>query len=213
MLIIRTVILFILSVTLLAGCTTPLTKTERESIKSIAVVNTFPQYPNYPGYSSYPNSLGIDTRLLNNANDEIKNDQYSVKMLNVTMGYLSKKGYEVKEILNDDKNKDNGSALVLTLIPKDVYRMPGTNGYGINQPSRLGVALNPVAYMALSIRMEFRGRTVGDNYYNEAITPLSFTTLPEKWDLLSEVQKKEVHDKLNKNIEQALTGLLGELDI
>jgi len=197
-------LLCLMPVMLLIGCAAPLTKTDLNTIKSIAIVNEFPNQPNY---------AIIGTTIFNNEYDGLKSDAFLKKVSSVTIEYLSKKGYDVKEI--DGKNKSNykNYDFVLTLIPRDIYQMPGTYGYGVNQRSFLGIKGKPIIYVALNMRPELHGRVTGSAYYNQSTTELTFDTLPEKWSGLSESQKKEITEKLNENIEKAITELLGEVGI
>jgi hypothetical protein len=196
--------LLIFTLVLLAGCASPLTNTQRGTIKTIAVINQFPRHPNY---------AIIGTTVFNNKYDEVKDGDYFKYVSNITVEYLAKNGYTTTIVNGEQKGLDKKYDLVLTLIPRDIYEMPGTNGYGVNQRSFLGVSSKPKVYVALNISPKLHGSVTGNAYYNFALEPLSFEELPTKWGNLSASQKREVDIKLKRNIKKAITELMGKLGI
>lgn len=199
-----TFILFFISIAVLTGCAAPLKKAELETVKKIAVVNNFPKYPNY---------AVIGTTVFSNEYDEIYDDQFLRKVVDVTVDYLSKKGYDVKKTDSSENSEYKEADLVLTLIPRDIYQIPGTNGYGVQQRYFLGAPLKPIVYVALNIRPELHGKAIGNAYYKDILIPLSFESLPNKWNMLTEAQRKEIIEKLNQGIEQTILELLRKVGV
>jgi hypothetical protein len=196
--------IFFILLLLLTGCSAPLTKSQRAEINTVAVVNEFPARPNY---------AIIGTTIFNNKYDELKEEDYFGFVSNVTVGYLSKKGYKTTLITGDKTGLDKKYDLVLTLIPRDIYEMPGTMGYGVNQRSFFGVESDPNVYVALNISPKLHGRNTGNAYYNSVLQPLSFESLPNKWDMLTQAQKSEIHNKLKQNIRKAITMLMKDVGL
>lgn len=130
----------------------------------------------------------------------------------MVLDYLKAKGLIAREIADNAEAKNNVD-LVLFLIPRDVYQVPETFGYGVNQRSFLG-ALGPAnTYVALNIGPYLHGERMGNAFYRENLSKLPVEQLPIKYSSLSADQKKYIEDDLKKNIQESVTELLKKVGL
>lgn len=196
--------LLIVSIALLCvSCATPMKQSDVEKIKTVGVINQFPEYPNF---------VSVGTTIFNNDYDKIEDHQFHAFVSQVVLDYLKAKGLIAREIADNAEAKNNVD-LVLFLIPRDVYQVPETFGYGVNQRSFLG-ALGPAnTYVALNIGPYLHGERMGNAFYRENLSKLPVEQLPIKYSSLSADQKKYIEDDLKKNIQESVTELLKKVGL
>ncbi len=174
------------------GCATPLTTEERSTISSVGVINQFPAYPNY---------VVVGTTIFNNEYDEIPDPSHREYLEQVVEGYFEAKGYSVRMLSKNDSGEEVD--LLVTLIPRDIYQMPGTHGFGVMQRSILGKPFPAQVYVALNLNAKFKGRVVGTDY-KAILSEFSQSSLPPNWESLPESQKGEVNEKLRAGVKKAI---------
>ena len=180
------------------GCATPLTVEEKGTIRSVGVFNQFPDKPNY---------VVIGTTIFNNDYDEIPDSSYRVYLDQVVEDYFEAKGYSVRSLAEDESVDDVDLAVVL--IPRDIYQMPGTHGFGVTQRSILGNAFPAQVYVALNLHSKFKGRMVAGGY-KAVLREFSQSPLPATWESLPESKKAKVHEKLREGIRTAIHQIFQE---
>lgn len=196
--------LLIASIALLCvSCATPMKQSEVEKIKTVGVINQFPEYPNF---------VSVGTTIFNNDYDKIEDHQFHAYVSQVVLDYLKSKGLGAREITDSAEAKNNVD-LVLYLIPRDVYQVPETFGFGVNQRSFLGVLGPANTYVALNISPYLHGERMGSAFYRENLSKLQIEQLPGKYSSLTVDQKKHVEGDLKKNIQESITELLKKVGL
>jgi hypothetical protein len=188
----------------LGGCAPQLTQPELDTVETVTIINSFPERPNF---------TIVRTTIFNNQLGEFGDGKYFEELNSVTKNALVKRGYRENEVVQKREEMTQDSDMVLTLVPRDIYQWPETNGYGAYQRTFFGIKNKPVVYVALNIHPEIHGKLKGSAYFHSVITELTIDELPEGWELLAEKEKKEVDTKLSDSIDQAVSELLGKIGI
>jgi hypothetical protein len=187
--------------TLFVGCASTLKPQELQSVRTVGVINNFPATPNF---------VTIGTTIFNNEYARIDDPQFSSTLTNTVINYISSKGYKVALIKEDQKSDFD---MVIELIPRDVYSVPGTFGFGVNQRSMFGNAMQANTYVALNISPSIKGVDKCNACYLQKLIPIDIDNLPPAWKDLTEQQKSHIAEVLNNNIKASLEELLIQVGI
>ena len=178
---------------LLTACATPLTKNDIENIRHVGVLNTFPDYPNY---------TIVGTTIFNNEYGKIEDPSLKSFITNELIEQLSSRGISAKEI--SDETKNSGVDLILVVVPRDIYNMIDTYGYGLYQRSMFGVKAFKKSYVAMNIRPTINGKSRCDSCYGQSLTALPIDEMPEIWSDLDVAQQEQLIELLKKDIKNAV---------
>jgi hypothetical protein len=184
--------LIIGSLILLTACASPLTKQELESIHTVGVVNGFPESPNF---------VNIGTTVFNNEYDEVSDPTLKGFVTNEVLSQIKLRGYsaEISENIADE-NVD----LVMVIVPREIYNMIGTYGYGFYQRSMFSVSVFEKSYIALNLRPTTKGSSRCDTCYGQSMTDLPISEMPEKWSELEDSKQEEFIKILKQDIKNAV---------
>ena len=185
----------------LSACASTIKQQDLQSVKTVGVINNFPENPNF---------VTIGTTIFNNDYASIKDDKYSELLVKTVLDYVNAKGMIAKVIDESDRGSYD---MVLELIPRDMYGIPGTFGFGVNQRSMFGNAMQANTYVALNIGPYINGKSKCSACYLQKIKPLNIDNLPENWEALSINEQKHVDEILSENIRETLIELLVEVGI
>lgn len=180
-------------VMLLSACATPLTKGELEQIKRVGIVNNFPEHPSF---------TSIGTTLFNNTYDRAKDPTLKPFVTEHLATRLQERGFTVTEI--DSENTDAGVDMVVIVIPRDIYNMVDTFGYGFYQRSMFGANAFRKSYTALNLEPRIKGKSRCSACYGESLTDLPIDDMPEEWSSLSETQQQQFAESLRTDIRNAI---------
>lgn len=189
---------------LCTACSAPLTKSQLDTAKTAGIVNNFPKEPTF-------NVIG--TTVFNNEYRNISDTSFHDKVTDIVMKRLESRGFNVTSFEQGGESNKDKVDLLIELIPRDMYQVPGTYGYGVNQRSFLGKKASPVVYVALNISPYLHGESKGSAFYLQKAERLSFDDLAENWDDLPAQKKEEIIISLNSMIEKTITELLNEVGI
>lgn len=197
----KNLIFLILTLTFLNGCASTLKPNELQTVKTVGVLNHFPDTPNF---------VTIGTTIFNNEYAKINDSQFSNTLIELVTERLKAKGFTAQLINESQRNQFD---MVIELIPRDVYATPGTYGYGVNQRSAFGNAMQANTYVALNIAPYIRGKKKCSACYLQKLMPIDIEELPKTWDDLSNEQKIHVAETLNKNIESAINEIMTQVGL
>ena len=191
---------------LLAGCNTvPLSEQQLNKIKSVAIVNNFPQYPSY--------SL-VGTTVFQNEYGSIKDKDYQAELSNVFAGYFGKKNYKSVTIHDNAKEVSPETDLIVTLEPAGLglAGTPNQAGYGLYQKSFFGFSDAPFTYIEMNV---FAKLASGEkfNTHSHDSTFISFKKLTKEWNDLSNFKKNEIANKIRKNIKKSANSSMRDLGL
>ena len=189
---------------LCTACSAPLTKSQLDTAKTAGIVNNFPKEPTF-------NVIG--TTVFNNEYRTITDASFHNKVTEIVTKRLESKGFTVTSLEQGEEINKNKVDLLIEIIPRDMYQVPGTYGYGVNQRSFLGKKASPVVYVALNISPYLHGESKGSAFYLQKAERLSFDDLTGNWDDLSTQKKEEIIIRLNSMIEKTITELLSKVGI
>ena len=195
------VMLVVVIVLFLSACASTIKQQDLQSVKTVGVINKFPENPNF---------VTIGTTIFNNDYASIKDDKYSRLLVKTVIDYVNSKGMDAKVIEESDRGSYD---MVLELIPRDMYGIPGTFGFGVNQRSMFGNSMQANTYVALNIGPYINGKSKFSACYLQKIKPINIEKLPETWEALSAEEQKHVDEVLRANIKETLTELLVEVGI
>ncbi len=190
------VFLIIWMVLFISACATKIKPDELSAVKTVGVLNHFPEKPNF---------VTIGTTIFNNDYSSVNDIQFFNNLNETVVNYLVSKGFKAQVIKEHQRNDFD---MVIELIPRDVYAMPGTFGVGVNQRSMFGNAMQANTYVALNIEPHIMGKSKCSACYLQKLLPLDIEKLPPSWEELTDTQKSHVTEVLNKNIEQSVRVLL-----
>jgi len=183
---------------IVTSCATKMKQQELETIKTIGIINKFPDYPNF---------VTIGTTVFTNEYAEIKDSQFKQYLSSSAKRYLIAKGFQVS-LIND--NEKSSYDMVVELLPRDMYEMPGTFGFGLNQRYIFGFAQKPIVYVALNIVPSIKGKIKCSACYLQKFTQVAIGELPQQWSELSDQNKQIVTQSLKHNIEIAISEIFIE---
>ena len=190
--------LAIITLSLLGGCASTLKPTELQSVKTVGIINQFPDTPNF---------VTIGTTIFNNDSAQIDSSEFSTLLTDTVLARLRNKGYSAQLI--NESNRQNYD-MVIELIPRDVYATPGTYGFGVNQRSAFGNAMQANTYVALNISPYIRGKKKCSVCYLQKLLPIDIEELPATWHELSEADKQQVSETLSKNIKSSINEIMAQ---
>ncbi len=186
----------ILTLSFLGGCASTLKPTELQSVKTVGIINQFPDTPNF---------VTIGTTIFNNEYAQVNDPIFSKLLTDSVINRLKNKGFQVQLIEEAQRQKYD---MIIELIPRDVYATPGTYGYGVNQRSAFGNAMQANTYVALNIAPYINGKKKCSACYLQKLMPINIEELPATWDELSDADKQHVSEVLSKNIESSINEIL-----
>ncbi|GGB79309.1 hypothetical protein GCM10011352_01210 [Marinobacterium zhoushanense] len=186
---------------LISGCASNIKQQELNLVNTVGIVNEFPKYPNF---------VTIGTTIFTNDYDYIENDLFSDLLVSTVKEYVEGKGMKVSLIAESEiKNVD----MALKLVPRDVYGIAGTYGYGINQKMFLGKPLPAMSYVALNLVPYINGNSRCSGCYLQSMKKIEVGKLPEKFSMLSSDDKILVESVLKENIKETVKKILVESGI
>jgi len=178
---------------LLTGCASPLTTKELEETHSVGVINEFPENPNF---------TIIGTTIFNNSHDEIKDPSIKKFISTDVISRLKSRGYTVTEISDQKFAKEFD--LVVAIIPRDIYGMPATNGYGFYRKSALNIKAFEGTYVALNLMPKKNGWSRCDTCFGKSMAGLTIDESSENWSKTNESDKVKIIEKLKHGIKIAV---------
>ena len=186
-------ILIISCLLLLTGCASPLTTKELEETRSVGVINEFPENPNF---------TIIGTTIFNNSHDEVKDPSIKKLVSTEVISRIKSRGYTVTEISDQKFAKEFD--LVVVIIPRDIYSMPATNGYGFYRRSMFNIKDFEGTYVALNLMPKKNGWSRCDTCFGKSLTALTIDEPSEKWSEIDEADKVKIIEKLKHGIKIAV---------
>jgi hypothetical protein len=182
----------------------PLTQSEIEKVKTIAILDDLPEYPRYNIHGFTP---------LTSTFEKIQDKRFREKVVATASNYLQSKGYKVIVI---SKNNNAGGMKIDLLL--DITGVPlGNNqyehGYGVSQVYLFGSATAPYTYASLAVFPSLSRDATRAGYRTEKSTSLTKKELAKNWESLPQNDKEEIIKALNSNIEEVTTELMKKLGI
>jgi hypothetical protein len=201
-------ITFVIIINLLSGCA-GLSVTERESIRTIGLLNSFPDNPTW---------TVIGTTIFTNQLSTAPPRGYKSLLNQITIDYLKSRGYKVKELSDKNSVQDADVNFRIELSPRDAEQYVDTKGYGFVQRSFFGMKKGPFAYVVMYIIPRFRGDsgfgTFGKYaYYHEQFEPLTIDEMPPTWNDLLSATQDDLEKSLKICIEKSLNEQLPKLGL
>jgi hypothetical protein len=188
----------ILTLAFISGCASTLKPTELQSVKTVGIINNFPDTPNF---------VTIGTTVFNNEYAQVNDTSFSKVLVDTVIKRLEARGFTV-ELTSENQRKNYD--MIIELIPRDVYAVPGTYGYGVNQRSAFGNTMQANTYVALNIAPFIRGKKKCSACYLQKLMPIEIEELPPTWEELSESDKQLVSDSLTKNIKMTINEIMAQ---
>jgi hypothetical protein len=194
----------------LYGCTAPISKADRDNVRTIGVLNSFPENPTW---------TRIGATVFTNKFSTAEARGYKALLSKTTIDYLKNKGYVVKELTDKNSIPDGDINFRIELSPWDAEQYVGTKGYGFVQRSIMGIfKKGPFAYVVMHINPSIKQ---GDSFnelnqnsqYNEQFEVLPISDMPSTWGELSISQQTELEKSLKICVEKSLKVLLPELGL
>jgi hypothetical protein len=195
---------------LLYGCAAPISKTDRDNIRTIGVLNSFPENPTW---------TRIGATVFTNKFSTAEARGYKALLSKTTIDYLKNKGYVVKELADKNSIPDTDINFRIELSPWDTEQYVGTKGYGFVQRSVMGIfKKGPFAYVVMYITPSTKqGASFHElnlnSHYNEQFEVLPISDMPSTWAELSISKQTELEKSLKICIEKSLEVLLPELGL
>ncbi len=186
-------LLIISCLILLTGCVSHLTTNELEEIRSVGVINEFPENPNL---------TIIGTTIFNNSHDEVKDPSIKKLISTEVISKIKSRGYTVTEISDQKLAKEFD--LIIVIIPRDIYGMPATNGYGFYRRAMLNVKAFEGTYVALNLMPKKNGRSRCDTCFGKSLTALTIAEPTEKWSEIDDSDKVKIIESLRHGIKIAV---------
>ena len=190
----------------ITACATPITKEQLNNIKTIGLVNSFPENPNY---------LSIGLTIFENETSSLNSLSFKQYLTDISSSYLKDKGYKVSIYENRELAEKANLDMVIELLPRDAYQKPGTYGYGFYQRTLFGANVsNAQSYVALNISPESKYfSNAFAAYYKENFDNIHLDALPEKWDNIPTDDRNKMIDNLKNNINKTVLGLIQEFGL
>ncbi|WP_428034087.1 hypothetical protein [Amphritea sp.] len=191
-------------VSLCAACAGPMSRDKIDTIQTVGIVNSFPQSPTL---------VNIGTTIFNNQYDSLPGTDYYEKVTDAAIAYFNEKGFKAEFVKENSEQSRSKFDLLIELVPRDMYGLPDTYGYGVFQRSFLGMKKKPIVYVALNMGPYFKGSKQGDAFYKQGVTELEITDLPAQWAELTTDQQRMIDKALKQQIETTITELIAQLGI
>ena len=173
---------------LLSACATSLKQQDLANVKTVGVINGFPETPHY---------VVVGTTIFNNEYDKINEPAYKDLLEKTVLDRLSAKGFQASIIR---KEQSDNFDMILEIVPRDIYETPETDGYGINQQSILGMRMPAFSYISLNVVPTIHGNMMCAACYMAKITNSDIGDLPSSWQELSPQHQDIARKSLNENI-------------
>ena len=186
-------LLLVIVVFLLSACASTITKTDIAKIKVVGVVNNFPDSPKY---------TLVGTTVFNNDYDTINDTTFKSLVTNEVTTLLQNKGYQT--IILSKGDAGNRIDMMIEILPRDLYNMPYTMGYGFYQRSMFGITANKISYTALNLIPVIQGSKRCSACYGESITNLPMDVMPSKWSEIGQEKQVELKNLLKADIQKAV---------
>jgi len=188
----------------LSGCHNQIMKIDLAKVESVGIINKFPNYPNY---------LNIGTTIFNNSSCIVEDITYKKFLTEEVEKHLQRKGFKVKHLLSE-KSASNVD-MIIEILPRSIYGIPNTKGYGFFHRSLLGISAKKKSYVALSLNQKKDGKEVFRllSCIGEIMTNLPIDEMPLKWNELNESKKKELGIILKKDITKAVSMAFSKLGL
>lgn len=195
--------LLILTIT---ACATPITKEQLNNIKTVGLINSFPENPNY---------LSIGLTIFENETSNLDALSFKQYLTDISSSYLKKQGLNVSTFRDRESAEKANLDMVIELLPRDAYQKPGTYGYGFYQRTLFGAKVgNAQSYVALNLSPESRYfSSAFSAYYKENFDNIHLKALPENWDKIPEADRSKMIDNLKNNIDKTVIGLFKEFGL
>lgn len=190
---------FVSLITISCASTAPLTQSEIEKVKIIAIHSELPAYPAY-------NIVGA-TRF-DSTISTIPDSNFRERAITTASNYLRSKGYEVIDL---SKNQNTDGKKVDMML--SFYATKGGNGgYGVWQQVTFGViASAPSTFVSIAVVPSFGPGITRKAGYSEKFTKLTVKKLTSDWGSLPRNDKDEIVKALNSDIELAIADLMKQL--
>ena len=185
------VIILLISILLVSGCAGRLAKQDIETVKVVAIENTFLDFPTFT-------VIGIT--VFNNDHGLIKDKSFKNYITKTTKNILKRKGYKV--VIQKDE-KAVPADIHLKIIPSKIHDMIGTFGYGVHEKSAYSINVNTFGYIALNLQANINGEIKGHSH-SVKTSDLVISDLPESWLSLSRGDRISTRNALKRIIILAL---------
>ncbi|MBT0082624.1 hypothetical protein [Vibrio alginolyticus] len=180
----------------LTGCASTLKPQDLKEVETVGVVNEFPEYPNF---------VTTGTTIFNNDYDAVKDSSFSDLLVKTVKDYVEAKGMAVKLI---SESEIGDVDMAIKLVPRDIYGVSNTFGYGVHQQSIFGKRMGAITYVSLNVVPYIDGDSKCSTCYLKGVKVLDIEELPAQFSLLSQDEQAHVKDSLDNNIQETLTKIL-----
>ena len=195
------IVLLLIASFFLTACATSLTPQDLANVKTVGVINSFPENPHY---------VVVGTTIFNNEYDKINEPTYKELLEKTVIDRLSAKGFKASII---DKEQSDKYDMVIKIVPRDIYQMPETYGYGLNQNSIIGVRMPAFSYVSLNVVPYIRGEGMCDACYIAKITNLEMGDLPNSWQELNKQNQDIARNAINDNIVKGVNEVMVKMGL
>lgn len=191
---------FLLAIILLPGCAIePFTADELSEIKTVGVINSFPDFPKF-----------TVTGFWKSVREEVPDEFYKEYLSKLVVDSLEDKGYQVV-VLDKDDTQDTVDVTV-EIVPWELpvggtIKTSETNGYGFAETTVFGIEAFKIAYVILTLEPYLAGRYRCDDKCRQGggeTRSLPIDDLPDNWEDLSPAQQKEFKELLRQCIKSAV---------
>jgi hypothetical protein len=176
----------------LFACSGQLSKKQQAEIRTVAIVNNFPDYPAYAQIN-----ISIHTQAYPTVNEPA----FKRALTNQVAQLVRQQGYLVKENFDGDASKVD---LLIEISPEKVDDLVDSFAYGFHYRSLLGLISASHSYVSLNLMTKLKGKTQCDDCVGESVTKLDIHGWRNNWIELPRTEKKKFEDALNSNIKNAV---------
>ncbi len=188
---------------LVAGCTTPLTKQELNTVKTVGIHNGMPKYSAYDF---------IGSTIFTNEFTDVTDASVREHVFYVAQEYLKKKGYKVRLI--NDSNDFTVTDMNLYVQPVEIYNAPFTEtGYGFQVRYVFGVEAHTRAYSSMIMGAKLPGKEDTSQTGNNLFVDVDVSDMPGKWIELSDTRKEKIVVAIKKAIDEVVLNNLKDLGL
>lgn len=190
------------------GCATRETTDPDLVPRTFGIVNRFPDHPNY-----------LKKRTLTAMHRIAAVDGLDLRpvLTEAVASFLRDKGYRVVEVEGDEALTDGRADMIIEMIPRAVYKMDGTMGYGfVDREFLLGLVKNaPVSYVAMELAFKRKNSVrIIRTQKEERFSRLDIQgMMPDRWAELSAEQQAAFERNLRENLIVTVRRLLETLKI
>ncbi len=172
------------------------------SITTVGILNEFPDRPNY---------IKKRTFVFRHQRSGFEENRFKDVLTRSASEFLVSKKYKVIEVDDMTALKDGRADLIIQIQPLDISKQEDTLGYGFYDRKFLEVLVKFPArsYICMNVNLHQKGKAaIKRTGRQESFRKLPFERMPDTQNQLTDDQKKEMSQNLEKNIRDTVFKVL-----